>query len=311
MRVVVAGLGVQGQKRKAVAGKDVVATVDPFHSGAQYKCIEDVPLGSYDAALLCIPDEPKIALIEYLLTNRKHLLVEKPLFAANPPDLLRLKELAERNRTVCYTAYNHRFEPHFVRMKQVIEAGTLGKIYSVRMFYGNGTARLVRESAWRDRGAGVLPDLGSHLLDTALFWLGKPAGGFQIHSANCFENRAADHVVFGSNAHPLLQFEVTLLSWRNHFYADVFAEKGSAHISSLCKWGPSTFTVRDRKLPSGRPDEESVTLVQADPTWAIEYEYFCALCETGVSNIANDIWINNTLRTLSDDLAQGTGAQQC
>jgi len=311
MRVVVAGLGVQGQKRKAVAGKEVVATVDPVHPEADYKRIEDVPLGDYDAALLCIPDEPKISIIEYLLTQRKHLLVEKPLFAANPPDLLRLKTLAEKNRTVCYTAYNHRFEPHFVRMKQVIESGRLGKIYSVRMFYGNGTARLVRDSAWRDQGAGVLPDLGSHLLDTALFWLDKPVDGFKIHSASCFENKACDHVVFGANADTVLQFEVTLLSWRNHFYADVFAEKGSAHISSLCKWGPSTFSVRDRKLPSGRPDEESITLVQPDPTWAIEYEHFRKLCETGVSNIDNDIWINNTLRALGDDLAQGGGARQC
>jgi predicted dehydrogenase len=311
MRVVIAGLGVQGQKRKAVAGKEVVATVDPVHPDAQYKRIEDVPVGDYDAALLCIPDEPKISVIEYLLTQRKHLLVEKPLFAGNPPDLLRLKALAEKNRTVCYTAYNHRFEPHFVRMKQLIESGRLGKIYSVRMFYGNGTARLVRDSAWRDQGAGVLPDLGSHLLDTALFWLGKPVDGFRIQSANCFENRAYDHVAFGANADPVLQFEVTLLSWRNHFYADVFAEKGSAHITSLCKWGPSTFSVRDRKLPSGRPDEESVTLVQPDPTWAIEYDHFRKLCATGVSNIDNDIWINNTLRGLSNELTQGAGAKQC
>lgn len=311
MRVVVAGLGVQGQKRKAVAGKEVVATVDPVHPEAQYKRIEDVPIGDYDAALLCIPDEPKIEVIEYLLTQRKHLLVEKPLFAGNPPDLLRLKALAEKNRTVCYTAYNHRFEPHFVSMKQLIDSGWLGKIYSVRMFYGNGTARLVRDSAWRDQGAGVLPDLGSHLLDTALFWLGKPVDGFRIQSANCFENRAYDHVAFGANADPVLQFEVTLLSWRNHFYADVFAEKGSAHITSLCKWGPSTFSVRDRKLPSGRPDEESVTLVQSDPTWAIEYDHFRKLCATGMSNIDNDIWINNTLRGLSNELAQGAGAQQC
>ncbi len=309
MRVVVAGLGVQGQKRKAVAGKEVVATVDPVHPEAQYKRIEDVPLGAYDAALLCIPDEPKIAVIEYLLKNRKHLLVEKPLFAANPPDLLRLKALAAETGTVCYTAYNHRFEPHFVRMKQLIESGRLGRIYSVRMFYGNGTARLVRDSAWRDQGAGVLPDLGSHLLDTALFWLGKPVDGFRIHSANCFENRAFDHVTFGANADPVLQFEVTLLSWRNHFYADVFAENGSAHISSLCKWGPSTFSVRDRKLPSGRPDEESVTLVQPDPTWAVEYEHFRKLCEAGGGNIDNDIWINNTLQGLSAALTQGAGAR--
>ena len=45
MRVVVAGLGVQGQKRKAVAGSEVVATVDPVHPEAQYKRIEDVPVG--------------------------------------------------------------------------------------------------------------------------------------------------------------------------------------------------------------------------------------------------------------------------
>jgi hypothetical protein len=89
------------------------------------------------------------------------------------------------------------------------------------------------------------------------------------------------------------------LSWRNHFYADVFAEKGSAHISSLCKWGPSTFTLRERKLPSGRPDEESVTLVQPDPTWALEYEHFKRLCESGINNLENDIWINETLQKLS------------
>ena len=112
------------------------------------------------------------------------------------------------------------------------------------MFYGNGTARLVRDSAWRDQGAGVLPDLGSHLLDTALFWFGEPAAAFQIHSASRFENRAFDHVAFGARGDPVLQFEMTLLSWRNHHTSDVFAEKGSAHIESLCKWGPSTFTVR-------------------------------------------------------------------
>jgi scyllo-inositol 2-dehydrogenase (NADP+) len=132
-----------------------------------------------------------------------------------------------------------------------------------------------------------------------LFWLGKPVSGFRIHSASRFENRAFDHVVFGAESDPVLQFEVTLLSWRNHHYTDVLAEKGSAHIESLCKWGPSTFTMRERKLPSGRPNEEAVTLVQADPTWALEYEHFKRLCARGESNIDNDIWINDTLADLS------------
>ena len=302
MRVIVVGLGVQGKKRQAVAGEEVVATVDPVHPDATYRKIEEVPLESYDAALLCIPDEPKIAMLEYLLTNKKHLLVEKPLFANRTEDLLVLEELAKKNSVVCYTAYNHRFEPHFIRMKALIDSGRLGKIYSIRMFYGNGTARLVRDSAWRDQGAGVLPDLGSHLLDTVNFWLGKPVEGFSIYSANRFENHAYDHVSFGANADTVVQLEVSLLSWRNHFYADVYAEKGTAHIQSLCKWGPSTFTYRDRKLPSGRPDEESITLIESDPTWALEYAHFKDLCKHGMSNIKNDIWINRTLSNLSTNL---------
>ena len=299
MRVIVVGLGVQGNKRCAVAGKEVVATVDPVHPEATYRSLADVPLGMYDAALVCTPDDAKVELLTHLLNNEKHLLVEKPLLASDNRTLEVLAKIARSKGVACYTAYNHRFEPHFVRMKHTIESGQLGKIYCVRMFYGNGTARLVRDSAWRDQGAGVLPDLGSHLLDTVLFWFGKPSVPFQMYSCNRFENRSFDHVSFGANGSPVLQLELTLLNWRNHFYADVFAENGSAHIQSLCKWGPSTFTLRDRKLPSGRPDEEATTLVQADPTWALEYQHFKQACARGESNIENDMWINSALNDLT------------
>lgn len=304
MRVVVVGLGVQGHKRCAVAGKEAVATVDPVNSDAKYRDIRDVPLGSYDAALVCTPDEAKLELLEFLLSNGKHVLVEKPLLALRREQLEHIASLARGRRLTCYTAYNHRFEPHFVRMKDLLASARIGKVYCARLFYGNGTARLVRESAWRDQDPGVLPDLGSHLIDTALFWFGRPSAPFKVHSAKRFENRAFDHLAFGVDGSPLVQMEVTLLSWRNHFYADIFAEGGSAHIQSLCKWGPSTITVRDRKLPSGRPDEESVTLVQPDPTWELEYRQFRKLCETGEGNVENDIWINDVLGDLAQQALQ-------
>ncbi|WOI11825.1 Gfo/Idh/MocA family oxidoreductase [Thalassospira lucentensis] len=300
MRVIVVGLGIQGHKRRAVADSDVVAVVDPFHAEADFKSVMEVPLSSFDAALVCTPDEAKGTVLEHLLSNGKHVLVEKPLLNDDTASLKSLGELAAKHKVTCYTAYNHRFEPHFVRMKDAIESGILGNIYSVRMFYGNGTARLVRESAWRDQGAGVLPDLGSHLLDTILFWIGQPKTPFKVISAHCFENRTFDHFCFGSNGEIRVELEMTLLSWRNHFTADVFAEKGSAHIESLCKWGPSTFTIRDRKIPSGRPDENTTTLVQPDPTWKLEYEHFKQLCLTGAGNIDNDIWIDSILREMTD-----------
>jgi scyllo-inositol 2-dehydrogenase (NADP+) len=303
MRVVVAGLGVQGHKRRRFAGPDFVAAVDPVNPDAKYRSIGDVPLGDYDAVLACIPDEPKIEMLDHLLSNGKHVLVEKPLWANGEDEIARLQARARSKGAVCYVAYNHRFEPSFVRMREVIASGQLGALYHCRMFYGNGTARLVRESEWRDQGAGVLPDLGSHLLDTLQFWFGAVADDFRIVSSRCFENRAPDHVVLASRASkPQIELEMTLLNWRNHFTCDLFAENGSVHLQSLCKWGPASFTVRRRVLPSGRPPEETVTLTQDDPTWELEYAHFKSLCEGGhATDLSNDIRINRMLRELSVD----------
>lgn len=302
MRVIVVGLGIQGRKRLAVAGTEAVATVDPVAPGADFRRIDEVPLESYDAACVCTPDGAKIAILEYLLTHGKHLLVEKPVIAPADEPIERLKMLAERNRTVCYTAYNHRFEPHIVRLKQVLDSGALGPVYLAKFFYGNGTARDVRDSVWRDEDMGVFPDLGSHLLDWTLFLFGRPASAPVVHGAHRFENRAFDHFRFGFEGRPTLDFEMTLLSWRNTFRCDVFAEKGSAHIDCLCKWGPSVFTLRTRVLPSGRPSEECERLEMPDPTWVAEYAHFKRLCAQPAHNLDNDLWINSVFNRIRTDL---------
>jgi scyllo-inositol 2-dehydrogenase (NADP+) len=96
-----------------------------------------------------------------------------------------------------------------------------------------------------------------------------------------------------------IELEMTLLMWRNHFTCDILAEKGTAHIQSLCKWGPSTFTHRTRVLPSGRPPEKSVTLVQDDPTWASEYAHFLDLCARKVTtDLSEDLWLHRALDRL-------------
>jgi scyllo-inositol 2-dehydrogenase (NADP+) len=301
MRVIVVGLGVQGYKRRKFAGADYVTAVDPVNPDAPYRSSYDVPLGDYDAVLACIPDKPKIELLRYFLSQGKSVLVEKPLFAASAAEITELENLARSRKAVCYTAYNHRFEPHYQRIRDLVESGELGRIYSCRLFYGNGTARLVRDSAWRDQGAGVLPDLGSHLLDTSRFWFGAKADGFTLQSAHRFENRAPDHVVIATDAsEPRLELEMTLLMWRNHFTCDILAEKGSAHIESLCKWGPARFIHRRRQLPSGRPSEEEVTLTQDDPTWALEYAHFKKLVQSGAeTDLGNDLWLHETISRLS------------
>lgn len=298
-RVVIVGLGVQGRKRRSIAGNDVIAVVDPVVPEADATDIRALDPASYDAVLLCVPDAVKLDLMHHLAAHGKHMLVEKPLLAA-PDEIDALMKVAERTGSVCYTAYNHRFEPHIERLRTDLQAGALGRIYRVRLFYGNGTARDVRESAWRDQGAGVLPDLASHMLDMLMFWFGQLPEGLSVWSAKRFENRSFDHVLIGASGTMLVEMEMSLLSWRNHFVAEVVGERGSVHIASLCKWGPSTYTKYARILPSGRPTEESVTLVQPDPTWEREYAYFRNLCAGhGRGNLDKDRILGEALTTLS------------
>jgi predicted dehydrogenase len=266
---------------------------------ANYRAIDQVPLDQYDAALVCTPDDAKYDLLFYLLQHRKHVLVEKPLLMTDDR-LRKLKSMTGSEGVTCYTAYNHRFEPHIVEVHRLLQSGSIGRVYQARFFYGNGTAMDVKRSVWRDTGMGVLPDLGSHLFDMCLFLFGSALGDFRPWTFNNFENRAFDHFACGSDGVPVIELEMSLLSWRNTFTADMYGELGSLHINGLWKWGPSVLTMRKRVLPSGRPQERTYSIESPDPTWAAEYRHFRDLCRKGVSNIENDLWILSALHRLQD-----------
>ena len=168
MRTIVVGMGVQGKKRKKYLGKDFIFSVDKFKK-ADYKSILDIPLTAYDTAFLCVPENQKIKLIQYCIKNKKNILVEKPLLVKSSKILVNLEKEAKKNKITFYTAYNHRFEPNILKLKNLIEKKVLGKIYKCKIFYGNGTSYLVKKSKWRDKGSGVITDIGSHMLDLCLF----------------------------------------------------------------------------------------------------------------------------------------------
>ncbi len=307
MRAVVIGLGTQGRKRIRVAGDDVVATVDPSVDDATFGDIREVPVEDYDAALVCTPDALKVQIIRHLLGNGKHVLVEKPL-VLTVAEHSELEALQGAFGGACYTAYNHRFEPHLVRVRELLNEHRVGRIFMLSMFYGNGTARDVRQSPWRDKGDGVVSDLASHQFDMLDFWFGSSSEPLALKPevlwSECFENAACDAYAMrvpldGAFA----QLEGTLLSWRNTFRLDIIGEAGSIHVEGLCKWGPSTLTIRDRVLPSGRPAEEEFVLEQADPTWQAEYQHFTALCLAGDgAGLRRDLVISDALRAAAHQI---------
>ncbi len=186
MRVIVVGLGVQGHKRRRVAGADFVAAVDPVNAEARVPARSRTCRStSYDAALVCIPDEPKVELLDLPARRTASTCWSRSRCGRRDDgDIVALEALARaQGRRLL-----HRLQPSLraafrAHARPDRARASSGRIYRCRMFYGNGTARLVRDSAWRDQGAGVLPDLGSHLLDTCRFWFGDIGDGLQRVSA--------------------------------------------------------------------------------------------------------------------------------
>ena len=280
MRCVVVGMGVQGVKRQRAASPKTCITVDNAGENVDFRDIRKVPLDSFEVAYLCTPDAVKFDTASYLLEHGKHVLVEKP-FTLQPSQYDDISSLQNSSMSTLYVAYNHRFEPHIAAAKEILDSGELGDPYTVSLSYGNGTAELVRLSEWRDTGMGVIADLGSHLLDIVDFWWGLDGQHMDFIDARKVENRAFDYAAFRMNGVPNVWGEATLLSWRNDFRCDIQGSEGSLHISGLCKWGPTSLTVRNRIHPSGRPDERTTVLVQPDPTWQAEDNHFMKLISAG------------------------------
>ncbi len=308
MRVVVIGLGTQGHKRALVAGDAVVAIVDPIAAEATHRAIEDVELDSYDAALVCTPDKAKYDILRWLAENGKDALVEKPL-TLSPSEFDTLDAARQSSGALLYTAYNHRFEPHLVRVASLLAAETIGRVLMLNIFYGNGTARDVQNSPWRDQGLGVIADLGSHMLNLVDFLLPRDPGEASliptIRWARRLENASYD--IFSmtlDHAGCFTELQGSLVSWKNTFRLDVVGDAGSLHVDGLCKWGPSTLRIRERVLPSGRPTETEVVLEEPDPTWQAEYSHFQRLCsERETAHLHEDRIISGALHSIEHQLS--------
>ena len=273
MSILIVGLGNQGKKRLKYISKKVYFA-DIKSKSKKFKDYKKIPLDLFSSTFLCLPDKLKNKAVEYFVKYKKNILVEKP-FLVNKKNFNFLKKKILSNNTIIYTAYNHRFEPNLIKLKKLLEKQIIGKIYHVKILYGNGTARLVKNSVWKDKSEGVVLDLGSHLIDIIIFLFYKKNFKFNPISKFKFENKSNDHVLFQSiNTDIKVLCEASLLRWKNTFNLDVIGEKGSIHINGLCKWGPSQLIINKRKFPSGIPKERKITIKRPDPTWKKEHKFF-------------------------------------
>lgn len=292
MRYLLVGVGNIGGKRRAVLGDRCVATVDPFNPAADFRQPEQCPGDRYDAAILAVPNDVKLRLMEFFLSRGKHVLVEKPLIL-DPEAAAHLSRVSQASRAIWYTSYNFRFEPNVLALKRHLEGGTIGRLYRVRMFYGNGTAGNIA-GTWRDSRLGILEDMASHLIDLTGFVFGRFGAEFRVWERRGYELKGFDHCLLATSDRSVT-IECSFLSWKNRWRIEALGEDGALEMNGLTKWGKSELLILRRRRPSGVPDESREVAHGPDPTWAADIRHFEAMVATGVTSCENDLWLSRAV----------------
>lgn len=140
-----------------------------------------------DAVDICTPNDTHAEIAIAAAAAGKMILCEKPL-ARNLEESRTMVEAIEKAKVPNTVWYNYRRIPAVTLAKQIIDSGKLGKIYHYRANFLqdwtiNADLPQGGEGLWRMdaavSGSGVLGDLLSHCIDTAI-WLN---GGIKDVSA--------------------------------------------------------------------------------------------------------------------------------
>jgi scyllo-inositol 2-dehydrogenase (NADP+) len=131
-----------------------------------------------DDVELVVVNTPNYTHFEYAkkaLEAGKHVIVEKP-FTTTVAEAMELSELAVSKGKVVAVYHNRRWDSDFLTVRQVVQEGLLGDVVEASISFDRYkealSPKLHKEIA--QPGTGVLYDLGSHLIDSALQLFGFP-----------------------------------------------------------------------------------------------------------------------------------------
>jgi predicted dehydrogenase len=265
VRVGLIGFGLAGQAFHApvirgVPGMELACILERHTSNAQKKypgvrlartLDEMLSDSALDLCVVATPNDSHFSYAKACLEAGRHVVVDKPLTPTMAEAEQLVKLAAERGRLL--TVYqDRRWDGTFLTVKKLVSSGALGEVaeYEARFDRFRPDAK---PGAWREQGdfpaAGVLWDLGPHLLDGVLVLFGEP----ETISATAIRQRADSKI---DDA-----FDVCMEYPRTRAYsrARILSYAPSHHVlihgtqGSFVKYGmdPQEEILRSPKAPDG------------------------------------------------------------
>jgi len=169
---------------RAVPGLHLVAIVQRSGNEAAEKYPDVRIVRSFDELLsmpeirlvvIATPNETHYPFARQCLEAGRDVIVDKP-FTTTLEEARLLARLAEKTGRFLTVYQNRRYDGDFQAIRQLVEAGTLGRIVRFETTYDRYRPQL-KPGAWRETsrpGSGILFDIAPHLIDHAFVLFGLP-----------------------------------------------------------------------------------------------------------------------------------------
>ncbi len=128
-----------------------------------------------DLVIVNTPSQLHYDMTKTALEAGKHVVVEKP-FTVKKKEGMELINLAQDQNLILAVFHNKRLEGEFKTVQKILNENLLGDILSFQSQFDRYRPE-IGPKKWKEYdtlGAGILYDLGSHLIDQILILFGKP-----------------------------------------------------------------------------------------------------------------------------------------
>lgn len=131
---------------------------------------------SINVIVVATPNDTHYSYTKAALEADRHVVVDKP-FTPTMKEAEELVELAAKQNRLISVYQDRRWDGAYITVKKLIQAGAVGKVAEYEARFDRFRLQS-KPGAWREKedfpAAGVLWDLGPHLIDGALVLFGEP-----------------------------------------------------------------------------------------------------------------------------------------
>ncbi|MFD2244847.1 oxidoreductase [Pontibacter ruber] len=226
-----------------------------------------------DLVVVATANPTHYALAKAALQAGKHVLVDKP-FTITSTEADELIALAKEKQRVLTVYQNRRWDSDFKTIKKVLDTQLLGNLVEYEAHFDR-FRNAIKPNTWKEEnlpGAGILYDLGAHLIDQALVLFGEPLEVYADIQTQRQGSQVPDYfevVLYYQSMKTILKAGMLVRENGSHFI--LHGDKGS-----FVKYG---MDVQEAALKAG-------LFPTLTPTWGVEPESLWGLLNTEFHGLA-------------------------